>query len=77
LTNSKPRSLGGRIGFSGFRDRWECNSDRRLGIDFPDTDFERGENSLKSNSMPRTKVRKAREDWSWIPDDAVFLIEFM
>ena len=40
----------------GFRERCKCNSERRLGVDFPETDFERGENSLRSSSMPRTEL---------------------
>jgi hypothetical protein len=55
-TSSMPKSLGGNSGLTGLRDLWACNSESRLGIDFPDTGLDRGENSLRSNSIPRTKI---------------------
>jgi hypothetical protein len=56
LTSSIPRSLGGKRGLIGRRDLWACSSDSKEGIDFPETDLEIGENSLRSSSMPRTTV---------------------
>jgi hypothetical protein len=40
-----------------------------------DADLERGENSLKSRSMPRTGVRMI--SYGILPEEAVFLIEFI
>jgi vancomycin permeability regulator SanA len=44
-------------------------------MDLPETDFESGENSLRSNSIPRTLIRYMKE--MGVPEEAVFLIEFM
>jgi hypothetical protein len=44
-------------------------------MDFPETDFERGENSLRSSSIPRTQNKKMKE--KKLPDEAVFLMEFI
>ena len=57
FANSTPNSFGGKIGFSGLRERWEYNSERSEGIGLPETDWDSGENSLRSSSIPRTSIR--------------------
>jgi hypothetical protein len=75
FTNSTPKSFGGSKGLDGFLDRCECNSERREGTDLPETDFESGENSLRSSSIPSTKVSTGWPET--LPDDAAFLMEFI
>ena len=57
FANSTPSSFGGKSGFDGLSERWECSSDKREGIDLPETDLDNGENSLRSSSIPRTRIR--------------------